>query len=53
MANEPVAPDDGAATLSGSTSYVHGAAACVIVNVRPPAVMVPVSGDVVGLGATL
>jgi hypothetical protein len=53
MENDPDVPDDGAATLSGTMSNVQGAAACVTLNVRPPAVIEPVRCDVVVFAATL
>jgi hypothetical protein len=49
----PVPPSASTDWDVGEIVYVHGAAACVTVNVCPPAVMVPVRGVVVELAATL
>src|SRR5205814_1170960 len=51
--NDPVPPDDGSDCETGERAYVHGAAACVTVNVCPPTVIVPVRALVALLAATL
>jgi hypothetical protein len=49
----PLAPEGGALIDVGDRENVHGAAAWVIVNVRPPIVIVPVRDDVLVFAATL
>ena len=49
----PVAPEGGAAIDVGDRENVHGAAAWVMVNVRPSIVIVPVRDDVLVFAATL
>jgi hypothetical protein len=51
--NAPELPAAGAEWLEDESEYVQGAAACVTVIVWPPAVMVPVRGDVAGFAATV
>jgi hypothetical protein len=50
---DPVPPDAGTDPEVDPSVKLHGAAACVIVNVCPPSVIVPVRGDEVAFGATL
>ena len=49
----PVAPEGEAVITVGDTENVHGAAACVTVNVRPAIVIVPVRDVVAAFAATL
>jgi len=49
----PVPPEAGNVVLVGEIVNVHGAAACVTVNVRPAIVIVPVRDVVSGFAATL
>lgn len=51
--NDPVAPPETTLVETGESEYVQDAAACVIVNVWPPAVTVPVRAAVVAFAATL
>jgi hypothetical protein len=50
---EPGAPPNTMEALVGAMAYVHGAAACVTVNVCPPAVNVPLRCDAFGLAVAL
>jgi hypothetical protein len=50
---EPVAPPNTIDALVGASEYVHGAAACVTVNVCPPIVNVPLRCDEFGLAVAL
>ena len=52
-ANELVPPPATTDSETGEIEYVHGAAACVTVNVCPPAVIVPVRDVVAEFAATL
>lgn len=49
----PLAPEGGEVIDVGDTENVHGAAACVTVNVCPPIVTVPVRDVVLVCAATL
>ena len=51
--NEPVPPVDGVEPLVEPSVKVQGAPDCVMVNVCPPTVMVPVREEFVVLAATL